>query len=184
MFPAQAGIGWLLYMKNSKKGFTLIELVVVVIIVGILTAVGMPQYFKTIENSKAVNASATGHMIAAAYRMYFIGNPDAGLQGTLDNTCNTGSCDSTDLTACRLVRCNYTPQQDWDAGAYLYQVAIPNTAILVTGTGQPFALRANRREGDTSPGTNTWPYNRWSYLFDTAGGCAASSAVVPPCPIF
>ncbi|MBU0547795.1 MAG: prepilin-type N-terminal cleavage/methylation domain-containing protein, partial [Candidatus Omnitrophica bacterium] len=36
-----------------RKGFTLIELIVVIIIVGILASVGMTQYTKVVEKGRA-----------------------------------------------------------------------------------------------------------------------------------
>lgn len=45
-------------MKN-KLGFTLLELLVVVLIIGILSAIALPQYKKTVEKSKAAQAVVT-----------------------------------------------------------------------------------------------------------------------------
>ena len=38
-------------MKNTNKGFTLIELVMVTIILGILAAVAIPRYMSTVKKS-------------------------------------------------------------------------------------------------------------------------------------
>lgn len=39
-----------------KKGFTLVELIIVIIVVGILASVGMTQYTKVVEKGRAAEA--------------------------------------------------------------------------------------------------------------------------------
>ena len=34
-----------------KKGFTLLELIVVIIIIGVLASLGLPQFFKTVDTT-------------------------------------------------------------------------------------------------------------------------------------
>ena len=43
---------------RNKKGFTLVELMIVVIIIGILTAVGVPLYLGYVKDSKVASAKA------------------------------------------------------------------------------------------------------------------------------
>ena len=40
-------------LKNTNKGFTLIELIIVMVILGIMAAVAVPRYLDSIENAEA-----------------------------------------------------------------------------------------------------------------------------------
>ena len=56
------------------KAFTLIELLVVVLIIGILAAVSLPQYQKTVEKSKAAQAFAILKTVYNAAEAYYLAN--------------------------------------------------------------------------------------------------------------
>ncbi len=60
-------------MKNwkVKKGFTLLELLVVVIIVGILASIAIPQYVKITEKSRASEARSILGTIRTAEAAFF-----------------------------------------------------------------------------------------------------------------
>jgi len=60
-------------MKNNK-GFTLVEMMVVVVIIGILVAIALPQYRRTIERSKAAQALTLLKAIEQAYKFAYLKN--------------------------------------------------------------------------------------------------------------
>lgn len=64
-------------MAVKRQGFTLIELLVVVLIIGILASVALPQYFKTVEKSRASEGISALSSIAAAQDREFMRNGSA-----------------------------------------------------------------------------------------------------------
>ena len=57
-----------------KKAFTLIELLVVVLIVGILAAVALPQYEKTVWKARYLQAKVIAKSVADAEEIYYLAN--------------------------------------------------------------------------------------------------------------
>ena len=71
--------------KNNKQGFTLLELLVVVLIIGILAAIALPQYFKAVERARAAEAlSLFGTIAGAQQRYYLLKGSFTGSYGDLD----------------------------------------------------------------------------------------------------
>jgi len=60
--------------KNTQKGFTLIELMIVVAILGILSAIALPSYTKYVEKSRRTDAKVELLRIAQLQESFFAQN--------------------------------------------------------------------------------------------------------------
>lgn len=84
-------------MKKVQQGFTLIELMIVVAIIGILAAVAIPAYQDYVAKSKfaaalaEVSAGKTGFQVQKNEGNTNIGLTDVGLAGTTSNCTMTVS---------------------------------------------------------------------------------------------
>lgn len=67
----------------ARKGFTLVELAVVIVIIGVLAAFGVPRFLKSVERSKAAEAFQYLSAVRAAQErflakngVFYTGTPD------------------------------------------------------------------------------------------------------------
>ena len=85
-------------LRRNQRGFTLVELMIVVIIVGILAAVAIPMYQGATERAKASEAVAALGTIRGAMRVYFAEHGTYDIAGNVIDTQVTapGVLDVTD----------------------------------------------------------------------------------------
>ena len=93
---------------KAKKGFTMIELMVVIVIVGILAAVAVPLMRGKVDSAKWSEAAAAAGAIRSANRVYFSQN-GSGVTGAMTAAkADSLGFQAGDLTGSYFVVTDYT----------------------------------------------------------------------------
>ncbi len=87
-------------MNTVQKGFTLIELMIVVAIIGILAAIAIPAYQNYIAKAKASSALADIAALKTGYELYINENGVTGLDlAAIGGQSPTGNCSTLSAAA-------------------------------------------------------------------------------------
>jgi prepilin-type N-terminal cleavage/methylation domain-containing protein len=168
--------------SRNRRGYTLIELVVVCLIIGILTSIAVPQYLKTVETGKADDAVATANMIGTTNKMFALDHAGAYVSGTpvapcggpfscgASVACGVGTCAGPYTSFCCLVACKYLADQDWGDKPYQYYAC--NGATGGGGCAGGVSASAVRVNGGA--------YNGWGYNVLLTGAINAVGGAPPP----
>jgi len=78
-------------MKRDQRGFTLMELMIVIVIIGVLAAIGVPAYNNYVKKAKAATCQANRRTLDTAVGLYYAEHGD---YPTADGTEGTSTLQS------------------------------------------------------------------------------------------
>lgn len=130
------------FRKSNQKGFTMVELMVVVVIVGVLAAVAVPLYGKYVKNARVSEATAKIGELVTASKAWAVENSNA--SGT--PIWPSGSGGLVDLTASP----NFTYAISSGGGANA-----TTTSFTLTATGRSGTKMSGVTVAVTVPNINT-----------------------------
>ena len=138
---------------KKQKGFTLVELMIVVVILGILAAIAIPAFIKYVRNSKTSEAKENLAYCFRESTTYFAGERvTRGIGGTMIQPqfpVSAGPLPATPPSGARSVVSGWNSNATWNALKFsladpiYYSYQYVSTGSSSTGTASAFTSRAN-----------------------------------------
>ena len=145
-------------MVRSRKGFTLVELAVVIVIIGVLAAFGVPQFLKSVERSKAAEAFNYLSAIRSAQERYLA------KQGCYADSASSTSLDITQVAP-----------KYFDVGSMI--------AVQVSGGTPSWSMTLTRKSATSSYGGYTVTFTQAGFDTTTDGSTINTDANKEICPM-
>ena len=120
-------------MLSKKRGFTLLEVLIVVIIIGILAGIALPQYMSTLEKARSAEAMTNLGTLRSAMERHWL--DQLATQNTVPVNLGVGSAGVTPLDV-------DNPNEDSDR---LWDYTISDNCTIVGTANKDYYIAAIRR---------------------------------------
>lgn len=132
-------------MLKKQEGFTLVELTIVVVILGILAGIGVQQYVNVQTRAKGAAHNANLRIISSAANMYVMLEGSA--PGSIADLANKGYLQEVPVNPFGE---DEDSNVDW-VGPYRVDVTGPDSdgKYVITVTPKPYPLQGTSEQGET-----------------------------------
>lgn len=125
----------------NNKGFTLVELMITIIIIGVLASVAIPLYYSNVKKAKASEADSALGTIRTAMRLFYAEYGRYPISTSF--SAMTGIIDSLDIDTLDI------SGRYFKAGAYTYKSLSSATKFEIRAQGSGQANNINRQMDQT-----------------------------------
>ena len=160
---------------ESRTGFTLVELAVVIVIIGVLAAFGVPQFLKSVERSKAAEAFNYLSAVRSAQERFLAKNGSywAGTIASDGTVANVSASGGMPASITDQLDINQTPPKYFSGdGTVGKKITVTVLKGAVVGTAASHWESTLTRIGASSS------YGKYTVIYDEAGYVPRADATV------